>query len=336
MTGFKMKKRWIALAACLLIGCGCAPALAGEASDAAGAETEALSEDAGLDDGVLDPLTATDDDYVENEWNYVDGSMDISGGIPENAPGRLEKIRQSGKLRVATEPYFPPQEFIDPDKEGQDSYVGSDMELAKLIAERMGVELEIVPMEFTDVLTAVAQGDVDLAISGLAFTPGRAASMELSKGYHYGASPMGAGLLTRKGEKIHSSSDLAGRDIVAQQSSLQEMLMAENVKNYHQFKRVPTMQDVYDELTNGDADAAPVDESSAAIYIANNPDCGLALVDRVRYTVEPQYDGDRVAAPKGEIALIYFVNSVIDEVLSDGSYEAWFETYTQEADRLGL
>ena len=73
--------------------------------------------------------------YVENEWNYVDGSMDISGGIPETANGVLARIRERGVLRVSTELYYAPQEFIDPDQEGQDSYTGADMELARAIKE---------------------------------------------------------------------------------------------------------------------------------------------------------------------------------------------------------
>ena len=62
--------------------------------------------------------------FVENEWNFVDGSMDVSHGIPETANGVLARIRERGVLRVATEMYFAPQEFIDPDLEGQDAYVG--------------------------------------------------------------------------------------------------------------------------------------------------------------------------------------------------------------------
>ena len=123
--------------------------------------------------------------YVENEWNFVEGSMDISGGIPSDAVGVLERILITGKLRVATEPYFPPQEFIDPAKKGQESFVGPDMELARLIAKRMGVMLEIVPMDFSEVLPAVTDGQCDLAISALAYTPARAMMVELSKGYYF-------------------------------------------------------------------------------------------------------------------------------------------------------
>ncbi len=84
--------------------------------------------------------------YPVNEWNYVDGSMDVSGGIPADASGALARIRERGVLRVATEPYYPPQEFIDPAFDGQDKYRGADRELARLIAERRGVELQSVEL----------------------------------------------------------------------------------------------------------------------------------------------------------------------------------------------
>ena len=134
---------------------------------------------------LLSISTAEEQAFVENEWNYVDGSMDISGGIPETANGVLARIRERGVLRVSTELYYAPQEFIDPDREGQDSYTGADMELARMIAARMGVELVIVPMEYTEILHAVATDECDLAIAALSYTPGRAASYELSKGYYF-------------------------------------------------------------------------------------------------------------------------------------------------------
>ena len=118
-------------------------------------------------------ISAAAEFYLENEWNYVDGSMDISHGIPENATGVMDRIKRKGVLRVATEPYFAPQEFIDPEKTGTDQYAGADMELARLIAARMGVELEIIPMEYTQVLPALTDNLVDLTISAIAFTASR-------------------------------------------------------------------------------------------------------------------------------------------------------------------
>ena len=65
-----------------------------------------------------------------------------------SAETKLEKILAEGKIIFGTSPDFAPSEFIDPNKEGDEKYVGADVELAKYIAEKLGVELVIQPMDF--------------------------------------------------------------------------------------------------------------------------------------------------------------------------------------------
>ena len=281
---------------------------------------------------------AAEENYIENEWNYVDGSMDVSHGIPENATGVLDRIRRNGVLRVATEPYFPPQEFIDPDGTGQKQYAGADMELARLIAERMGVELQIIPMEFSRVLTALTEDEADLTVSAIAFTPSRANTCTLSKGYYYSDSTASTVLIVREAEKDRFTdlSVLANKTLIAQSSSLQEALAAKHVANYREFRRVSSIQTVYDAVEQGKADAGVVDMETAENYIRNNPESGLALVEELYFTLEEQYQGDRIAAKKGETQLIYFVNGVIDEVLADGTYMKWIDKAQKRADELGM
>lgn len=298
------------------------------------------------DDAAAHTLSAADgeqpaDDenrFHENEWNFVEESMDISGGIPDDALGRLAFIRDKGKLTVATDPYFAPQEFIDPGLSGQEQYQGADMELARLIAERMGVELEIVPLAFTDVLSSISAGQYDLAISALSYTPGRAASMELSKGYHYTTESAAVGLIIREEDtgSILELSDLSGMDLAAQAGSLQELLVARNIPDYRQFIRLSSVQEVYDEVADGRCDAAGVDIESARLYIQNNPGCGLVLMEGIEFELEEQFHGDRIAGPNNDIELMYFVNGVIDEVLGNGQYEQWFREASERAAELGL
>lgn len=283
---------------------------------------------------LLLPLGAAGEEavqYVENEWNYVDGSMDVYNGIPEDAGGRLARIRANGKLTVATEPYFPPQEFVDKTKTGQERFVGADMELARLIARRMGVALEIVPMAFADVLPSVSEGKYDLAISALSFTSGRAAMVEMSKGYYFTGAQVSSGLLIREADagKIRSLEDLTHRDIVAMSGSVQETMAAENITLYRQFRRLASDNDVYEAIRNGEADAGIVDLENAQAYIDHHPDCAMTIVPDVYFSLQPQYQGDRIAAKKGEIELMYFVNGVIDEVLASGEYDRWFEEYAR-------
>jgi len=275
--------------------------------------------------------------YEENELNYVDGSIDVSNGIPDDAIGVLLRIKQNGVLRVATEPYFVPQEFIDPEREGQDKYQGADMELARLIAEKMGVELEIVEMEFTEVLTAVSEDQCDLAISALSFTPGRASSNEMSKGYYYSDIPKCSILIREEDQKeITSIESLAKKILIAQQGSLQEIMMSSNITAYQEFRRVLTTQMVYDAVQNKDADAGAVDAETALEYIQRNPDCGLTIADGIEFVLEEEYQGDRIAAKKGEMQLMYFVNGVINEVLEKDLYTKWIEDAEKRAEELGL
>ena len=286
---------------------------------------------------LLSISTAEEQAFVENEWNYVDGSLDISGGIPETANGVLARIRERGVLRVSTELYYAPQEFIDPALDGQDAYAGADMELARLIAEKMGVELQIVPMEFTQVLPALSENQCDLTISALSFTPSRASSYALSKGYYFPDTTASTAFVIREEDKdnITSLEDLADKTIIAQSSSLQEAMASKNIVNYREFRRVSSVQAVYEAVRKGRADAGIVDMETASNYIRNNKDAGLMLAENLYFTLAEQYLGHRIAAKKGELQLIYFVNGVIDEVLADGRYMKWIEEAQIRAAEIG-
>lgn len=276
--------------------------------------------------------------YVENEWNYADGSMDVNHGIPDNATGVMDRIRRKGVLRVATEPYFAPFEFIDPEQLDQRQYVGADMKLAALIAEKMGVELQIVPMEFTQVLPALSENQCDLTISAISFTPNRASSYAMSKGYYFPESTASTAFVIREEdrEKITSIDDLKDKTIIAQSSSLQEAMASKHIVNYREFRRVSSVQAVYEAVRRGKADAGIVDMETASNYIRNNKDAGLILAENMYFTLEEEYMGHRIVAKKGELQLIYFVNGVIDEVLADGTYMKWIEEAQKRADELGI
>ena len=287
---------------------------------------------------LIIPALAEETVYVENEWGFVDQSLDVSHGIPDDASGVLDRIRRNGVLRVATEPYFAPQEFIDPEKEGQNQFVGADMKLAALIADRMGVRLEVIPMDFTDVLPALAEDKCDLTVSAIAFTPGRAGAYTLSKGYYFTESEASTTMMIREADKesITSLEDLSKKILAAQSTSLQESLAIRHVNQYAEFRRLSSVQDVYDAIKNGTADAGFVDMETAQNYIKNNPDAGLMLVSSVQFALEEQDLGDRICAKKGELQLICFVNGVIDEVIADGSYDRWIEEAQKRAAELGL
>ena len=276
--------------------------------------------------------------FVENEWNYVDQSMDIEDGIPGNAGGVLARIRKRGRLRVAMEPFFPPQEFIDATQTGQDRFAGADVDLAKMIAEYMDVELEIVPMDFVDVLPALTEDKCDLAISALAFTPSRASGYTLGNGYYFAESQASTCIVIREEDRdaIRTIKDLEDKTLIVQSGSVQETMAAENIQYYLEFRRVSQSSLCYEAVMKGEADAAVMDMETMKNYIEDNPGCGLVLMDDVYFQLDEAYKGDRIAAKKGELQLMYFVNGVIEKVVNRNLYDRWLTEAEKRIKELGL
>lgn len=264
-----------------------------------------------------------------------------TAGETSHAPSnRLEDILQRGYIEVATEPYFAPNEFIDPTITGDDNIVGSDIELAKYIADDLGVELRLKPMDFTSVLGSMTSGKFDMAISALAYTPSRAETMNLSKGYYYGSEdPQKAyGILIRKedADKIKTVEDLADKTVAAQNGSLQEMFVREQIPAYKQYNQVSSTNDAFLMVQTGRADAMAAALKMAELYLESNPECGLMILPDFYFTVDLDTQGTRIGIPLGEDELTDRINEIIDEIIEQDLYNQWYEEYKAYAKKLGL
>ena len=247
---------------------------------------------------------------------------------------RLATIKEKGVITVATEPYFAPNEFIDPSKPADEQIVGLDIELAKYIADKIGVKLEIVPLEFTAVQAGVAEGKYDLAISALAYSPTRAEAMNLSNVYL--ASDTGYGFLVRAEDKDKYTTieSLENAVVVTQSGSVQEGLYKDNVKKCKEFKLVSSMTDGYLAVSEGKADVCITAVASGDLYAEANP--GLATTS-FRFEIDPNMNGTVAAAPpEGTDSLIEVVNQCIKELNDKGQIEAWETEYKAYAAKLGI
>ena len=246
----------------------------------------------------------------------------------------LEEIKAQGYIELCTEPYFAPFEFVDPSKTGDDQYVGVDIEIAKYIAEKIGVELRIVPLDFTAVLAGIADGKYDMAISAIAYSPSRAEAMRLSNVYKPNSG--GYGFLTRAEDvdKYNSVEDLKDAVVITQSGSVQESLYNQNVKACKEFKLVANMTDGYLAVAEGKADVCICSTESAQLYAEANG--GLAIPD-FRFEVDPNMNGTVVAMPlKGSESLLEVVNEAIAELNAQGKIDQWNEEYTAYAAQLGI
>lgn len=263
-----------------------------------------------------------------------------TAGEKEHSSNRLQDILDRGYIEIATEPYFAPNEFIDPTRTDDSKYVGSDIELAKYIADKLGVELRLKPMDFTSVLGSISSGKFDMAISALAYTPARAETMNLSKGYYFGSEdPQKAyGMLIRKedAEKIKTVDDLKNRTVVAQNGSLQEMFVREQIPAFGKLNLVSSTNDAFLMVQTGRADAVAAALKMAQLYLDSNPDCGMMILPDFYFTVDESTQGTRIGIPKGEDELTEKVNEIIDEILAQDLYNKWYEEYREYALKLGL
>ena len=248
-----------------------------------------------------------------------------------SSQNRLEKIKESGKLVLATSPDFAPLEFEDLSS-GEAQYVGSDIELAKYIAEKLGVELEISAMDFSAVQAAIPSGQADIAISGFAKTEERAQNMELSTPFNI-TEDGGQTVLVAKGQGANytAAEDFSGLQIGAQNGSLQYNLVSEQLPEDVEIVPVGSLNDGVLMLETGKIDALASDLSNAELLLESHD--GIETTD---FMFEYDSEGNVAAVKKGETELIEAVNEIIEEVNELGLYDQWKDEATELAKSLGL
>ena len=255
-------------------------------------------------------------------------------GTKAEPKDRLAAIKERGYIEVTTEPYFAPYEFVDSTKTGDEQYVGMDIEIAKYIADKIGVELKIVPLEFSAVQAGVIDGKYDLAISAIAYSPARAENMAMSKGYYFEDNDYGFLVREEDVDKYTSLEEAKEAVIVTQSGSVQEALYNDNIGSCKEFKLVSAMTDGYLAVAEGKADICVCSLGSAQLYADANG--GLAITS-FRFDVDPEMNSTRVTACKeGTESLMEVVNQCIDELLAEGKMVEWFDEYAEYAKTLGI
>lgn len=226
-----------------------------------------------------------------------------------------------GVLTVATSPDFAPMEFVDATKEGQDMFVGFDVTLAKYIAERLGLELVIMPMSFDACQTAVYAGTVDMAISGFSWTEERAENYNISDYYHAGDNEDQQLLITlaSNGDKYSTAEGLKGAKIGAQNASLQQSLTTEQLPD-NELVLFTDLGTAVLQLKNGDFDCIAVAKGNGDAIIASNPEIAQS---GFFFEVDEKYTGNVVLLQKGNDAMTVAVNEALDA--SKDEWNAWYE-----------
>ncbi|MFR1050983.1 MAG: substrate-binding periplasmic protein [Lachnospirales bacterium] len=257
-----------------------------------------------------------------------------SKAAPENSAeaepqSRLETVLNAGKITNVCEPYFAPFEFIDNTKSGQEQFRGADMELARYIAQELGVELEIVPMEWSAVLTGVASGKYDMAVAGMAYTPERAETMAMSDIYKPGGE-QGLLVAADKIDEYTSLESFAGAKVAFQSGTLQEQNVLTQLPDAEPVT-FDIVQNAVLALASGKVDAVSVSVDNGNMFSAANPSVAVAAA---RFDISK--NGNAIGFPKGETELVDAVNKIIAKVKEQGLYDQWLAEAVSDAEQLGI
>ena len=218
------------------------------------------------------------------------------------ASSNLDRIAQSGVLRVGTAANMPPLNMLD--KSGVP--MGLDIDLANAMAGAMGVELSLVIKPFAELLPALQAGEVDMVISGMTITPERNMKVAFAGPYHIS----GKALLT-KFKSLVTSEDTAKLNSEAfAYTALESSTSADLVRALMPKARLVTAKN-YDEAVDmvlaNKVDALVADYHVCVLSLLRHPNEGLVSLI-TPFTYEPL----GIAMPTGDAQMINWTTNFLN------------------------
>lgn len=239
----------------------------------------------------------------------------LAAALPVHAADLLATVKARGTLKIAMEGTYPPFNYKDA-MTGQ--LQGYDVDVAKLVAAKLGLKPEFVTTEWAGILAGLVSGKYDVIVSQVTIQPKREMVFDFSTPYTY-SSPQ---LIQRRDDKATYASlaDLKGKKLgVGQGSVFEQQAKAAggiDVRSY------PAAPENLRDLSVGRIDAA-LNDSLMTAYLLKTSDLPIRAGARVGA-------GERCAIPfkKGNPAFKAALNQALAEAAADGSLKAvaikWF------------
>ena len=280
------------LAAVFLAGIMCASLAAcgsSAADDAASTDTQTAAEETAEE--TADDAAAAD---TEGETAEAGEVTTVTEGI----------------LTMGTKAAFPPYEYYE-----GDTVVGIDSEIAQAIAEKLGLTLEIVDMDFNSIITAVQSGKVDVGIAGMTVEPDRLENVDFTDSYATGVQVV----IVTEDSDIASVDDLEGKLIGTQEGTTGWSYCSED---YGDDMVIPYTNGAtaVQALLDGKVDCVVIDQQPALSFVEANE--GLKILE-TEYAVEDY----AIAVSKDNTALRDAINTALNELIEDGTVQGILDKY---------
>ncbi len=227
----------------------------------------------------------------------------VISACSKDSDGSIDRIKKAGVIIVATSSGYPPFCFYN----NKNELVGYDVDVAKEIAKRLGVELKLIDAEWGSIINELNSGAYDGIVGSMSVTEERLALVNFSIPYYHSKSM----LVVRNDGKFKSRSDLAGRTIGVEESTMfeRDASLVPDVK----IKKFKTSEKALMALNGNILDAVITDEI-VAHYVAGAKKIGLETLG------EPlRRDKVAVALRKTDNSLLKKINGILKEMQEDGT-----------------
>lgn len=213
-------------------------------------------------------------------------------------------------LVMATNAAFPPYEYYE---NGQ--IVGIDAEIAKAIADKLGMELRIEDMEFDSIIAAVQTGKADIGMAGMTVTEDRKLNVNFTDSYATGVQVV----IVKEGSSIKTIDDLNGKKIGVQTSTTGDIYASDDFGDEN-VERYSKGTDAVAALSAGKIDCVIIDNEPAKAFVEANK--GLKILD-TEYAVEDY----AICYAKENTELGKKVNNALKELIADGTVQKIIDKY---------
>ncbi|MBQ4641022.1 MAG: transporter substrate-binding domain-containing protein [Oscillospiraceae bacterium] len=220
----------------------------------------------------------------------------------------LADVQKAGKLTVATSPDFPPFESLEGGK-----VVGIEVDILELVAQELGVELEIVQMDFDSVLVGIQTAKYDCGMSGITANEDRKKNMLFTDPYYNAAQV----IVVKEGSSITGKADLADKTVSVQTGTTAETGCQDEKIKYQAYN---ANADAMSALTTGKVDAWVVDNLTAIQMTADAE--GLVILEE-NMTEEPY----AFAFAFGSEDLVAEISKIVNKLIEDGTVQKIFDNY---------
>ena len=224
----------------------------------------------------------------------------------------LDTVLERGTLIIGTEGTYSPNSYHDESGE----LVGFDVDVARGIAEYLGVEAQFMEAEWDSLFAAMDSGRVDIVVNEVEYSDERAEKYDFSEPYTY---VHGALMVAESNTDINSFEDLAGKraaqNLTSSWGRMAESYGAELVS-------VDSVSQCVELLLSGRVDATLNAETAFSSYLSVNPDAAVKIVAETDSTTS-----SLVPVPKGNERFLAAVNEALDEMRESGKLSELSEQY---------